>query len=577
MTKIPPTFAPLLGSIAAVRTGIAKYRHIYEPIGLEHHLLNLSSGVSYIVRLLGAPKPDLDRARLPLLLAEAIRNFYETTFSELLGRKEAALPARRQLPFGLVTKVFLTFVKAEGIIALAKLPVFVAPEGKRGSIPQPPTGCRDLEPADMRLRGQVLDAMTAIFKRHGAVQIETPVFEAREVLIAKYGEEAKLIYNLEDQGGELLSLRYDLTVPFARYVATHGVSAIKRYQIAKVYRRDKPQPEQGRYREFYQFDFDIAGPSGLMIADAEIVQIMVELLMVAGTFAPLDFAVQVSHRKLLAILVDVAGVATEKFQAVCSSVDKLDKRPWSEVRAELIDIKGIRPESADKLYEYIQLNGEPISVLATVRERLQTDCPSTFARDIQPVLDEMALLFDYLRAFGVLERVRFNISLARGLDYYTGVIFEAIVLGGPRVGSIAGGGRYDDLVGQFANRKVPAVGMSIGIERIIANIEQSIPEKPREVDTDVFVCSIAENYTKERMELLAELWANGIAAEFTYKDKPNVKDQFARASAIGAKLVVTVAPDEVAAGTLRIKILAENREIVIPRGELIATVKSLLA
>jgi histidyl-tRNA synthetase len=376
----------------------------------------------------------------------------------------------------------------------------------------------------MRIRERVLGVLTPIFKRHGAVQIETPVFEAREVLTAKYGEEAKLIYNLEDQGGERLSLRYDLTVPFARYVATHGVSAIKRYQIAKVYRRDKPQPEQGRFREFYQFDFDIAGPSGLMIADAEVIQIMVELLTAVGALAPLDFAIDLSHRRLLAILTAVAGVAPEKFRVVCSSVDKLDKTPWPAVRAELVNTKGIRAEAADKLYEYIQLNGEPYSVLATLGERLQADCPSTFAKEMRPVLDELGLLFDYLRAFRVLERVHFNLSLARGLDYYTGVIFEASAIGGIRVGSLGAGGRYDDLVGQFANRKVPAVGMSIGIERIVTAIEQAMPEKPREVDTDVFVCSIAQNYTKERMELLAELWANGVAAEFVYKEKPNMKE-----------------------------------------------------
>ena len=180
--------------------------------------------------------------------------------------------------------------------------------------------------------------IAGVFKKHGAVQIDTPVFELKDVLTGKYGEDSKLIYDLEDQGGEKCSLRYDLTVPFARFMANNtNIQKIKRFHIGKVYRRDQPTVSKGRFREFYQCDFDIAGKYDAMIPDAEVLAIMQQILETVGVE---QFLVKINHRKILEAMIDEAGCSHEMFKTICSSIDKLDKMPWNEVQAELIT-KGV--------------------------------------------------------------------------------------------------------------------------------------------------------------------------------------------------------------------------------------------
>ena len=602
-----PALAPLLNAIALVKTNIAKAQHFFDGALLEDHEFNLQKGVNAIRRALNAitgtdvTPSTLETATFDLI--SDIASKFEAVNAKV-NTKQESLPKGRALPFGLITKDFIAFVNKEGIKALTSLLVFKSPQGKK-VIPKEPVGTRDLLPFQMRVREHVINLVTGVFKRHGAVSIDTPVFELREVLTEKYGEEAKLIYNLEDQGGELLSLRYDLTVPFARFVACHGINSIKRYQIAKVYRRDRPQIERGRFREFYQCDFDIAGPSGLMIADSEVISIIYELLHTIGTMAGFDFEIKVSHRQLLSLMTQVAGVPPEKFKTICSSVDKLDKSPWSEVRNELVVAKGLSPESADKLWEYIQLNGEPFTVLESLKAKLieefkaknggdEAKGDADYKKIAAKTIDEMQVLFTYLKSMNVIDKVDFNLSLARGLDYYTGVIFEATAKDAGnevKVGSIAGGGRYDELIGMFSNKKVPAVGMSIGIERIFAIIEQKKAIKLRDVDTQVFVCSVANNYTVERLQIASMLWREEIPTEFIYKEKPDVKAQFGQAGNIGAKLAVILAPEELEANKIKIKKLipiadapedplvekVSDAEEVMPKDHVIERVKALLA
>jgi len=254
--------------------------------------------------------------------------------------------------------------------------------------PKVAKGMRDYLPAQMAIRQQVFQAIRGVFSRHGAVEIDTPVMELKDTLTGKYGEvregeagdrkqddayreptdstmpnhlslaslatpfilpfccsplppqDTKLIYDLKDQGGEILALRYDLTVPFARFLATNAVGNIKRYHIGKVYRRDQPQMAKGRYREFYQCDFDVAGKYGRMVPDAECVGVAAEIL---GSVEIGDFRIKVNHRKLLDSILEVAGVGTDKFRTICSAVDKLDKETWETVKGEMIE-KGISGE-----------------------------------------------------------------------------------------------------------------------------------------------------------------------------------------------------------------------------------------
>ncbi|KAJ1670746.1 Cytoplasmic and mitochondrial histidine tRNA synthetase, partial [Spiromyces aspiralis] len=206
----------------------------------------------------------------------------------------------------------------------------------------------------MAVREEIFSTITKVFKKHGAVALDTPVFELKDILTGKYGEDSKLIYDLKDQGGEECSLRYDLTVPFARYLAMNGVSKMKRYHIAKVYRRDQPAMTKGRMREFYQCDYDIAGTYERMIPDTEIVVTLVDAL------TRLDigpFVIKINHRKVLDGMFEVCGVPEDKIRTISSAVDKLDKLPWQDVYVEMTEEKGLDPEVASRIGEYVKHRG----------------------------------------------------------------------------------------------------------------------------------------------------------------------------------------------------------------------------
>jgi histidyl-tRNA synthetase len=429
----------------------------------------------------------------------------------------------------------------------------------------------------MAIRERAFARVVAAFRRHGAVAIDTPVFELRETLTGKYGEDSKLIYDLADQGGEALSLRYDLTVPFARYVALHGVSSIKRYHVARVYRRDQPAMARGRFREFYQCDFDVAGAHPSMVPDAEVLAVLSEVLDDLGLT---EHTVKLNHRGLLDALMAVAGVPAAAFRATCSAIDKLDKEPWAAVRREMVVDKGLPEAVADKIGEFVVLRGEPRTLLAelTAQGHALGSHPAAAA-----ALADLALLFDYLEDMGALGRISFDLSLARGLDYYTGVIYEA-VLAGAEVGSIAAGGRYDGLVGMFAGRAVPAVGVSIGIERVFTILEGRLRAEAaakggtlRESATTVLVASAGAGMQRARMALAAALWREGVAAEFGFKPAAKVADQLAAALRAGVPFLALLGPDELARGVVKLKDLAAGTEEEVPAAELPRLVRARAA
>ncbi|ETE61519.1 Histidyl-tRNA synthetase, cytoplasmic [Ophiophagus hannah] len=297
----------------------------------------------------------------------------------------------------------------------------------------------------------------------------------KELLQENYGEEAKLIYDLEDQGGEMLSLRYDLTVPFARFLAMNKIKRCKRYHIAKVYRRDSPSIKRGRFREFIQCDFDIAGQYDPMIPDAECLKVMHEILTALQVG---DFLIKINDRRILQGIFTICGIPEIKFERICSTLDKLDKISWEEVKNEMILEDGISPECVNCISEYVQLHGGPGLV-----EKLLKDPKLVQNRLVMEGLEDMKLLFEYLTLFGIIDQVSLHLSLARGLAYYTGVIYEAVLLCQKHsrlneslsLRSVAGGGRYDELVAKFDSKghKVPCVGLSIGVERLFSIIEQN--------------------------------------------------------------------------------------------------------
>jgi len=378
----------------------------------------------------------------------------------------------------------------------------------------------------MAIREIAFNTITTIFKLHGAETIDTPVFELRSLLMDKYGEDSKLIYNLENQGGEMLSLRYDLTVPFARFVGQNKIDQIKRYHIAKVYRRDQPAIERGRFREFYQCDFDIAGDYETMVPDAEVLKIISEILS-SPKLGLGDFIIKVNDRNLLDGMLEACGVPKDKIRPACSAVDKLDKTPWEDVKKEMVVDKGIPEECVDMIGKYVyrigKLNNEKLEATDAIKmvNELRND-PKLQNKSMEIGLANIEKLFEYLHIFG-LSQVQFDLSLARGLDYYTATIFEA-VLCGTNVGSVAGGGRYDGLVNSLAgtSKQIPCVGMSIGIERLMAIIEKKLEnEAVKTSGTQVLVCSPMKGTLTDRIKLLSELWSGQVAAETQMKN--NVK------------------------------------------------------
>lgn len=426
-----------------------------------------------------------------------------------------------------------------------------------------------------------------------------PVFELKEILAGKYGEDSKLIYDLADQGGELCSLRYDLTVPFARWLAMNSnVQSIKRYHIAKVYRRDQPAMTKGRMREFYQCDFDIAGTYDSMLPDAEIMRITCEIFEALGWKG--RYTIKLNHRKILDGIFEVCGVPADKIRTISSAVDKLDKSPWEEVRREMTEEKGLEGEVADRIGEYVVLKGG-----RDLLEKLRADEKLVANASAKQGLEDAALLFGYLEAFQVLDRVSFDMSLARGLDYYTGVIYEIVTEGSaPQtsegqklqqagkkdskpgkpadgeedrsndpsvgVGSVAAGGRYDNLVGMFSGKQqVPCVGVSFGVERIFSITKQRLAADAaaasiRSNEVDVYVMAFGgkgfDGLLTQRMEVARKLWDAGIKAEFSWKVKPKLPQQFKAAEVNGVPFAVILGDEELKAGKCKIK------EMGLPEG-----------
>nr|ODN89319.1 histidyl-tRNA synthetase [Cryptococcus depauperatus CBS 7855] len=462
-----------------------------------------------------------------------------------------------------------------------------------------PKGTLDHKPEAALLRRRIFNTLESIFLKHDASTIDTPVFELREILAGKYGEDSKLIYDLADQGGELCSLRYDLTVPFARYVAMNGLSSIRRYHIGKVYRRDQPVMTKGRMREFYQCDFDIAGACDPMVFDAEVLRVLCEALTALDIG---DYTVKLNHRKILDGIFELAGVPADKTRIISSAVDKLDKLSWADVKKEMIVEKGLNEAVADKIGQYysLKLGSGPELLL-----KLKSDEKLMAIPIAKQGLDDMEILFRYLSVYEVLDKMSFDMSLARGLDYYTGIIYEAIhaasappslntvpVVPPPSsdlsfilpaeskhskstttnedgidesivgVGSIAAGGRYDNLVGMFSEstgkkgEQVPCVGVSVGVERVYSIMEmrrRKGEEKIRGKETEVFVLGLGGIELEKRMQFATMLWNAGIKTSFSPKVNPKATAQWKQVDDDSIPFVVILAPKELAAGSVRIK------------------------
>jgi len=334
---------------------------------------------------------------------------------------------------------------------------------------------------------------------------------------------------------------------------------------------------KGRFREFYQCDFDVAGEYDLMLPDSECVKMMVEILDEVQVG---DYRIKINHRRLLDGLFAICGVPEKLFRAISSAVDKLDKSPWEEVRAEMIDVKGLDPVVADKIKQFVDIKGAPVETLARIKD--SGLCNGNV--DATTALEEMDVLFKYLACFKVLHRIEFDLSLARGLDYYTGIIYEAVMVSGiERLGSIAAGGRYDKLVGMYGNRDIPAVGFSVGIERVFTILYEEAKKRGtiRENETEVFIATTDKGLVLERLTLCSQLWDAGIKVEHLYKENPRMDNQLKYADNYKIPLAVILGKRELEAGTVQLKNLyapegAADKQVTVNRAELPAAIISKL-
>lgn len=432
--------------------------------------------------------------------------------------------------------------------------------------PRLPRGMRDTLPQKMIQRRYVIGVVERVFERFGFEPLQTPVLELQQTLTGKYGPDAeKLIYDARHrEGKEDLALRYDLSVPLSRVVAMNPELAkpFKRYQIAPVWRAERPQ--KGRYREFYQCDADIVGTSS-MLADAEIIAMIFTILTELGFK---QFVTKLNNRKVLTALGEYSGVAPALLGGLYRALDKLDKIGRDGVRDEMVQNQ-IPADTVNKILELITL---PVGDLDAWADRFRE-----YPRGVEGIY-ELKELVQFARDMGVLpERLQVDLTMVRGLEYYTGPIFETVVTE-PKIGSLTGGGRYDGLVGLFSKNSLPVTGTSLGIERII-DVMDELNMYPPDLGTtvvDAFVTVFDAERRSVSLAVAMELRAAGIDTQVWY-DLDGLGKQIKYAAARGIPFVVIIGPDEAAADVVTLRDLATGEQKQIARSQIARVFKEKLA
>ena len=449
--------------------------------------------------------------------------------------------------------------------------------------PSIPKGTRDFGPVEMAKRNYIFDTIKEVYALYGFQQIETPAMETLQTLMGKYGEEGdKLLFKILNSGDYMnkvsdedlhslnslklaaklceKGLRYDLTVPFARYVVQHREELqlpFKRYQIQPVWRADRPQ--KGRYREFYQCDADVVGSDSLL-NEVELMQIVDTVFTKFGV----RVCIKINNRKILTGIAEVIGEA-EKIVDITVAIDKLDKIGLEKVNEELRN-DGISEEAIEKLQPIISLSGsneEKLEVISQVLAGSETGLKG---------VEETRFILDTLKDVGLNNAIELDLTLARGLNYYTGAIFEVKALDTP-MGSITGGGRYDNLTGIFGLPGLSGVGISFGADRIY-DVLNALDLYPKEAvnSTQVLFINFGETETAYCLPIVGKLRQAGIRSEI-FPDKAKMKKQMSYANAKNIPFVVLAGENEMAAGKVTLKNMESGDQTLVTAEELIATVK----
>ena len=424
------------------------------------------------------------------------------------------------------------------------------------------SGFMELLPAPQQQMERIMEILRRTYALYGFTPLDTPVIEDAAVLLAKGGGETeKQIYRFQ-KGDSDLALRFDLTVPLAKYVALHyGELAFpfRRYQIGKVYRGERAQ--RGRFREFYQADIDIIGDGKLsIINEAEIPAIIYRTFSVLGLRR---FQIRVNNRKILNGFYAMLGL-TEKSGDIMRTVDKLDKIGPEKVKTFLVDDDGLTPEQADEILAFIAIRGDVLAELERYRGRNGT---------FDEGLGELAAVVKNLGAFGVpAEHFAVDLTIARGLDYYTGTVYETALLDHPEIGSVCSGGRYDNLAEYYTDKKLPGVGISIGLTRLFYVLgEQNLltPALPT-APADALVLPMTDDLTPA-IELATALREAGVRTQL-YGEAKKFKARMAYADRLGIPYVLFLGEDEIAAGAVTCKDMATGEQTRLPAAETIALI-----
>ena len=429
-------------------------------------------------------------------------------------------------------------------------------------------GFRDYLPSVMAPRERMVAIVCEVFRRFGFAPLATPCLEYADILLGKYGDDAEmLLYRFQDNGGRDVCLRYDLTVPLARVVAQYAdlPKPFKRYQVAPVWRAEKPG--RGRYREFVQCDVDIVGTSSLA-ADAECIQVDNAVMAALGVER---FQIRVNNRKVLAGLSSLAGNAdANAMRGILRTIDKLDKQGPDAVRALLQKDNGLSQDAAGRIMQFVGIQGDNEQRLCAGAEML-----SGSDKAVQGI-EELRAVVALARAGGVPpERLSVDLSIARGLDYYTGTVFETMLTELPAFGSVMSGGRYDELISVFTGKDMPAVGISVGLDRLLAAMQELGKLGDTEAAADVFVTVFDDEGRPEATALAAKLRGAGLAVELSFA-AGKLGKQFKQADRLGAKVALVCGPEEREKGTVAVKSLATKGQEVVSLDRVVDRVRAIL-
>ena len=444
--------------------------------------------------------------------------------------------------------------------------------------PSIPKGTRDFGPVEMAKRNYIFNTIRSVYELYGFQQIETPAQETLQTLMGKYGEEGdKLLFRIQNSGAKASEpaekgLRYDLTVPFARYVVMHREELqmpFKRYQVQPVWRADRPQ--KGRYREFYQFDGDVVGSDSLL-NEVELMQIVDEVFRRLG----IRVEIKINNRKILTGIAEVIGAA-DKIVDITVAIDKLDKIGIDNVNAELRE-DGLTEEQIQKLQPIILLQGTNDEKLATIAEVLKdSEVGLKGIEETKYILSKFQVsgfrLQEQITKFKVpSSNLKVDLTLARGLNYYTGAIFEVKALD-VEMGSITGGGRYDNLTGIFGLPGLSGVGISFGVDRIY-DVLNTLDLYPKDslTTTQVLFINFGEKETAYCLPIINKVRNNGIRAEI-YPDAAKMKKQMSYANAKQIPFVVLAGENEMNAGKITLKNMETGEQALMTPGELIDALK----